>query len=167
MTPGRRLPGPNASRVLPTEPHFCAPTGLRVHLVYALTSLLSAVTYAHHVHTHTLHTPQTHHTHTVFTLYTPHTHHLHTIYTHTHTLYTHHIPTHTRAGGSVRVGSSAHLMHWCSLHAESSPWTKWCRQGTGEWTNEGMNGWVSGGTPLQREGRGVCSPVRLGLTRAP
>lgn len=123
-----------------------------------------------HMHTMYTLTHCTHHTHSIHTRcthYIPHTHIIYTPYTLTHTLYTHHIPTHTRAGGSVRVGSSAHLMHWCSLHAESSPWTKWCRQGTGEWTNEGMNGWVSGGTPLQREGRGVCSPVRLGLTRAP
>lgn len=155
--------------MLPTEPHFCAPTALRVDLVYALTSLLSVVTYTHHVHTQTLHTPHTHHTHMVYTLYTPHTHHLHTIYTHTHTthtpcihnIYTHRHTTHThtqRREGSLRVGSNAHLMHWCSLHAKSSPWTKWCRQGTGEWTNERTNGWVNGRHPSPAGGTWGLQP---------
>ena len=155
-------------------PPGCCPQSLTSvlppHSGFILFLHLLAYCLRSHMHTMYTLTHCTHHTHTIHTRYShyiPHTHIIYTPYTLTHTLYTHHIPTHTRAGGSVRVGSSAHLMHWCSLHAESSSWTKWCRQGAGEWTNEGMNGRVSGGTPLQRQGRGVCSPVRLGLTRAP
>ena len=121
-------------------PPGCSPQSLTSvlppHSGFILFMHLLAYCLRSHMHTMYTLTHCTHHKHTIhirYSHYIPHTHIIYTPYTLTHTLYTHHIPTHTRAGGSVRVGSSAHLMHWCSLHAESSSWTKWCRQGAGEW----------------------------------